>query len=120
MVERWQTSRALSSDDGTKTDSETITSTITTYLQEKQIDSRSVRGMSFSGAPTLSGHRTGVQARQHMLSLSAIFIHCKSQMLQLACVTGYTSSFTSQTCIQQPHYIPCRSDVYTATSLYAL
>lgn len=70
----------------TRTDAETITSAITTYLQEKQIDVRCMRGMGFDGAATFSGHRTGVQARLCMLSPFAIFIHCRGHMLQLACI----------------------------------
>ena len=45
----------------TRTDAETITSAITTYLQEKQIGIRNMRGMGFDGAATFSGNRTGVQ-----------------------------------------------------------
>ena len=62
------------------------------YLQEKQNDivivsaSAFVRGMGFASAPTISGHRTGVQVRLRMLSLFAVFIHRRSHMLQLACI----------------------------------
>ena len=70
----------------TKTDAETITLAITTYLQEKLIDIRCMRGMGFDSASTFSGHRTGVQARLCMLLPFAIFIRCRNHMLQLACV----------------------------------
>ena len=70
----------------TRTDAETITSAITSYLQEKQIDIGLMRGMGFDGAATFSGRRTGVQARLRTLSPFAIFIHCRNHILQLACV----------------------------------
>ena len=69
-----------------KTNAETITSAITTYLEGKHIDNRCMQGMGSDGPATFSGHRTGVQARLRMLSPFSIFIHCRNHMLQLACV----------------------------------
>ena len=84
----------------TRTDAETITSAITTYLQEKQIGIRNMRGVGFDGASTFSGNRTRVQTRLRMLSPFSIFIHCRNHMLQLACVYRLQIKFhNSQTCI---------------------
>lgn len=84
----------------TRTDAETITSAITTYLQEKQIGIRNMRGVGFDGAATFSGNRTRVQTRLRMLSPFSIFSHCRNHMLQLACVYRLQIKFhNSQTCI---------------------
>lgn len=57
-----------------RTDTESITSAITSYLQEKQIDIRLMQGMGFDGDATFSGRRTGVQARLRTLSpLQSLF-----------------------------------------------
>ena len=69
-----------------KTNAETLTSTITTYLRDKGIDIRRMRGMGFDGAATFSGRKTGVQTQLRKLSPHAIFIHCRNHLLQLACV----------------------------------
>ena len=70
----------------TRTDAETITSAITTYLQEKQLMLGVCEEWVLTVLPLFQD--TGVQARLRMLSPLnfAIFIHCRNYMLQLACV----------------------------------
>ena len=42
--------------------------------------------MSFDGAATFSGKKSGVQARMKRHSPHAVFVHCHCHQLQLACV----------------------------------
>ena len=61
MVKGWQTvEHFLEVIHVIETDVETISSAITTSLQEKQIVIWCMRGMGFDGASTFSGCRTGV------------------------------------------------------------
>ena len=71
-----------------RTDTETLTSAITTYLQEKHIDVRCMRGMGFDSAATFSGRKSGVQTRLRELSPHTIFFYFTIVICQLNLIQG--------------------------------
>jgi len=49
---------------------------------------RKTRGLGFDGASTMSGNRTSVQTRLRLHAPSAIYVHCRCHLLQLAAVNA--------------------------------
>ena len=69
-----------------KADAESIYDSLVQCLKEKSLQ------VSFDGAATFSGKKTGVQARIRKLSPHALFVHCHCHLLQLACVQAANST----------------------------
>ena len=69
------------------TTAETITRHIISTLESRGIDPAKIMWIAFDGASNMSGHRSGVQARlREEKCLKATYVHCRSHLLQLACV----------------------------------
>lgn len=69
------------------TTAETVTSSIISMLESRGIDFSKIVWIAFDGASNMSGHRSGVQARLRELKCEeATYVHCRSHLLQLACV----------------------------------
>ena len=69
-----------------KADAETIYSTLIECLKRKNLQVGRIVGLGFDGAATISGRRTGVQARIKKHTPHALLVHCHCHLLQLACV----------------------------------
>ena len=61
-------------------------------LKSKGLQVGKIIGLGFDGAATFSGKKTGVQSRIRKYAPYAIFVHCNSHMLQLACVQAANST----------------------------
>ena len=70
---------------------EAITSSITTYSNEKKLETEQMRGMGFDGAATLSGRKGGVQALLRKIAPHAVFIDPSSQP-NFGCKERYTAT----------------------------
>ena len=60
----------------TSTDAESITKTLTSYIEEKGFYYRKLVGQAFDGAATFAGVNTGVQKRIRTHAGHALYIHC--------------------------------------------
>ena len=67
-----------------KADAETIYSSLIECLKRKNLQLGI--GLGFDGTATISGRRTGVQARIKKHTPHALLVHCHCHLLQLACV----------------------------------
>ena len=65
---------------------ESIHSAMAECLKSKNIQLSKLINMSFDGAATFSGKKSGVQARMKKHSPHALFVHCHCHQHQLACV----------------------------------
>ena len=69
------------------TTAETISGNIVSALECRGINLSKIVWIAFDGASNVSGHRSGDQARlQAEKCPEAIYVHCRSHRLQLACV----------------------------------
>ena len=67
--------------------SEVITGGIISIIESRGIDFSKIVWLSFDGASNMSGHISGVQARMtNEKCEEATYVHCRSHLLQLACV----------------------------------
>ena len=71
-----------------KTNAEAIAGYISDFLQSRSITFEKMLGLGFDGASTTSGNRTGIQTRLRLHAPSAIYVHCRYQLLQLAAVNA--------------------------------
>ena len=71
-----------------ETNAEAIAGYISDFLQPRSITFEKMRGLGFDGASTMSGNRTGVQTRLRLHAPSAIYVHCRCHLLQLAAVNA--------------------------------
>ena len=69
-----------------KANAKSIYSAIVEYCREKKIQLGKLIRMGFDGAATFSGDKTIVQRKLKELSPHALFVHCRSHVLQLASV----------------------------------
>ena len=69
-----------------ETNAEAIAGYISDFLQSRNITFEKMRGLGFHGASTMSGNKTGVQTRLRLHAPSAIYVHCRCHLLQLAAV----------------------------------
>ena len=67
---------------------EAIAGYISDFLQSRSITFEKMCGLGFDGASTMSGNRTGVRTRLKLHVPSAIFVHCRCHLLQLAAVNA--------------------------------
>ena len=67
-----------------KADADTIYSSLIECLKRKNLQVGI--GLGFDGAATISGRRTGVQARIKKHTPHALLVHCHCHLMQLACV----------------------------------
>ena len=75
-----------------RTDAESIYSALVECLKSKNIQLSNLIGMGFDGAATLSGKKSGVQARMKKYPPHALFVHCHCHQLQLACVQAVNAT----------------------------
>ena len=73
-----------------KADAESIYLAIVKCIEDKNLQVSNIVGMSFDGAATFSGKKTGVHARLKKHALHAVFVNC--HLLQLACVQAANST----------------------------
>ena len=71
-----------------ETNAEAIAGYISEFFQSRGITLEKMRGLGFDGASTMSGNRTGVQTRLRLHAPSAIYVHCRCHLLQLAAVNA--------------------------------
>ena len=71
-----------------ETNAEAIAGYISDFLQSRSITFEKMRGLGFDGASTMSGNRTGVQTHLRLHAPSAIYVHCRCHLLQLAAVNA--------------------------------
>ena len=91
-----------------ETDAQSIYSVLLDWLKNKDLQSNKVVGMSFDGAATFAGKKSGVQAHMRKSGVQAphsVFGHCHRHKLQLACVQSATALRESNMCIQ--HSLHC-------------
>ena len=69
-----------------KVDAEALTQSLLIFLNDKDIPLQKLRGLGFDGANTMSGERSGVQKRMKFHAPSALYVHCRCHLLQLAAV----------------------------------
>ena len=67
-------------------DAETITDKLESFLTTNNLDYRKLVGQGYDGAAVFSGVNTGVQARMHVHSTHAMYIHCDCHRLQLVSI----------------------------------
>ena len=72
-------------------DTETLASTITSYLESQGLNIKRLIGQGYDGAAPFSGKNTGVQRRMRTLSGHALYIHCSCHRLQLASIQAADS-----------------------------
>ena len=61
---------------------------LTNFLKSKNISLDRMRGLGFDGTNTMSGHRSGVQTRLRAQAPSAVYVHCRCHILQLAALNA--------------------------------
>ena len=71
-----------------ETNAEAIAGYISDFLQSRGIKFEKMRGLGFDGASAMSGNRTGVQTRLRLHAPSALYVHCRCHLLQLAAVNA--------------------------------
>ena len=71
-----------------ETNAEAIAGYISHFLQSRGIAFEKMHGLGFDGANTMSGHRTGVHTRLRLHAPSALYMHCRCHLLQLAAVNA--------------------------------
>ena len=71
-----------------ETNAEAIAGYISEFFQSRGITLEKMRGLGFDGASTMSGNRTGVQTRLKLHAPSAIYVHCRCHLLELAAVNA--------------------------------
>ena len=67
-----------------ETNAEALSGYLIDFLRSKTIKLESMRGLSFDGTNTMSGHITGLPKHLRFLSPNALYIHCRCHQLQLA------------------------------------
>ena len=65
-------------------DAATISDTISSFLESKNLDYRKLIGQSYDGAAIFAGECNGVQKRMRTLAAHSFYIHCACHRLQLA------------------------------------
>ena len=75
----------------TALDAATISDTICTFLESKNLDYRNLVGQGYDGAATFAGERNGVQRRIRTRSAHSIYMHCACHRLQLASMQAANS-----------------------------
>ena len=73
-----------------KADAEGIYLALVKCIKDKNLEVGNIVGMGFDGAATISGKKTGVQARLKKHAPHAVFVHCHLQ--QLVCVQAANST----------------------------
>ena len=71
-----------------ETNAEAITGYLAAFMQSKDIGFEKMRGISFDGTNTMSGHRSGVQTRLRLHAPSAVYVHGRCHKLQLAALNA--------------------------------
>lgn len=69
-----------------KVDAKSLARYLLDFLRDKSIDIKTLRGLGFDGASTMSGARSGVQLQVRLHAPSALYVHCRCHQLQLASV----------------------------------
>ena len=70
------------------TTGEPIAGYLSAFVLSRKIGFEKVRGLGFDGASTMSGYRSGIQARLRLLAPSALYVHCNCHKLQLAAINA--------------------------------
>lgn len=73
------------------TDAETITSAITSFISNKNLEYSRLVGQGYDGSATFSGEWTGVQRKIRVKATHALYIHCSCHRLQLASIQAAQS-----------------------------
>ena len=75
-----------------KTDAQSIYSVLLDWLKKKDLQCNKLVGMSFDGAATFAGKKSGVQAHLKKHAPHSVLVHCHCHKLQLACVQSANST----------------------------
>lgn len=71
-----------------KMDAETIANSITSALKSWDLDMDSLVGQGYDGASVMSSSKNGVQAKIAAQYPNAVYVHCRSHVLNLAIASG--------------------------------
>lgn len=75
-------------------DAASLTKSLTTFIEEKNLDYRRLVGQGYDGAATFAGCANGVQRRMRTKSAHSMYIHCSCHRLQLASVQAAETNTT--------------------------
>ena len=69
-------------------DEASIFAALKAFLADSDIDAGKLRGQGYDGTATFSGTKNGVQMCIRTLAPRALFVHCRTHVLQLCCVSA--------------------------------
>ena len=72
----------------TACDAASIFAVLKAFLADSDLDAGKLRGQGYDGAATFSGTKNGVQMRICTLAPRALFVYCRTHVLQLCCVSA--------------------------------